>query len=78
MKFSITKNDKSTFWDEVIIGVLCLVCLAGGILLIVYKPSLGVMDQNAMVVIGVLMTIVGCMFVPGLIYRLFTNERTKK
>lgn len=75
MKFSLTQNDKSTVWDEVILGLICIVCLAVGILLIVYKPSLWIISSHTMVVTGVMIALVGVMFVPCLIYRLFTNDK---
>ncbi len=75
MKFSLTQNDKSTIWDEVILGLICVVCLAVGILLIVCKPSLWIIGSNTMVVAGVMIALVGVMFVPCLIYRLFTNDK---
>lgn len=75
MKFSITKNDKSTFWDEVILGLISIGCLAVGIILIIYRPSLWIIDSNSMVVMGTMIAIFGFMFLPCLIYRLFTNDK---
>ena len=74
MKFSIVKNDKSTFWDEVILGVIAILCLTVGVLLIIYKPNLGIIDSNSIVMIGVMIAFFGFMFVPCLIYRIFTNK----
>lgn len=70
MKFSIIKNDKSTFWDEVILGLISFGCIAIGVLLIVFKPSLGIIDSNSLVVMGAMITLWGFMFLPCLIYRL--------
>ena len=78
MKFSITKNDKSTFWDEVILGLISFGCLAIGILLIVYRPSVWIIDSNTVVVAGVMIAIFGFMFLPCLIYRLCTNDKPNK
>ncbi len=75
MKFSIVKNDKSTFWDEVVLGLISLACLTVGILLIVFKPSFWIIDSSSFVVLGVLIALLGFMFLPGLIYRLFTNDK---
>ena len=78
MKFSIIKNDKSTYWDEVILGLISFGCMAIGILLIVLKPSFFIIDSNSFVVMGVMIAILGFMFLPCLIYRLLTNDTTPK
>ncbi len=75
MKFSLTQNDKSTVMDEVILGLISVVCLAVGILLIVLKPSLWIISSTSMVVAGVMIALVGVMFVPCVIYRLMTNDK---
>ncbi|MCR4923365.1 MAG: hypothetical protein K5931_05085 [Lachnospiraceae bacterium] len=75
MKFSLIKNDKSTFWDEVIMGIMILVSLIIGALLILYKPSFWIISQGFSTLIGLLFVIYGIMFIPGLIYRLMTNDR---
>ncbi len=74
MKFSLVKNDKSTFWDEVILGLISLLCMAIGILLIVFKPSFWVIESHILIVFGVMIAFFGFMFLPCLIYRLFTND----
>lgn len=68
MKFSLTQNDKSTAMDELILGLMALVCLAIGVLLIVFRPGIWIIESNTMVVAGV-------MFVPCVIYRLLTNDK---
>lgn len=78
MKFSIIKNDTSTFWDEVILGLISFGCMAIGILLIVFKPSVWIIDSNSFVVMGAMIAILGFMFLPCLIYRLMTNDKTSK
>lgn len=75
MKFSFTENDKSTVLDEVILGLIGLVCLAIGILLMVLKPSFGIIGANITVVAGVMFLLVGVMFIPCVIYRLLNNDR---
>ena len=75
MKFSLTQNDKSTAMDELILGLISIVCLAVGILLIVLKPSVWIISSTSMVVAGVLIALVGVMFVPCVIYRLMTNDK---
>lgn len=78
MKFSLIENDKSTVWDEVILGLIILVCLAVGILLIVLKPSFWVIEESITVVTGAMLVMTGVLFLPSLIYRLFTNDKTEK
>lgn len=75
MKFSLFKNDKSTFWDEVILAAICLVCLAVGIVIIILKPSFWIIEASMTVTAGVLIATVGVMFIPALIYRLMTNDK---
>lgn len=75
MKFSLTKNDKSTVMDEVILGLISIICLVIGILLIVLKPSFWIIESNIMVVTGVMIFLLGVMFVPCVIYRLLTNDK---
>lgn len=75
MKFSLFKNDKSTFWDEVILAAICLVCLAVGIVIIILKPAFWIIEASMTVTAGVLIALVGVMFIPALIYRLMTNDK---
>ena len=77
MKFSIVKNDTSTFWDEVILGLISFGCMIAGMLLIVFKPGWWIIDSNLFVVMGVAIVIFGFMFLPCFIYRLMTNDKTK-
>ena len=78
MSFSLIKNDKSTVLDEIILALISIGCLAVGILLIVLRPEFWIIEQHITGVTGVMITIVGVMFLPCLIYRLFTNEIPKK
>lgn len=75
MKFSLIKNDKSTAMDELILFLIIAVCLTVGILLIVYKPTFWFIDSSSTTLFGVLITLLGVMYIPGLIYRLFTNDK---
>lgn len=75
MKFSLFENDKTTYWDEVILGIMVVASLAIGITLIVLKPSFWIISSATTAVFGVIITLFGVMFLPGLIYRLFTNEK---
>ena len=75
MKFSLIHNDKSTAKDELLLALFIAVWLVCGILLIAYKPEVWFIDQVASTVFGVLCLLIAFMFVPGLIYRLFTNDK---
>jgi hypothetical protein len=75
MKFSLVKNDKSTYWDEVILAVMVIASFAIGISLIVTKPSFWIITEATTTITGVFFVLFGVMFLPGLIYRLFTNDK---
>lgn len=77
MKFSLFRNDKTTFKDELVLALIVSVSLAVGILLVVTAPSVWIIQSSATKVFGALWIMAGVMFLPGLIYRLFTNK-TKK
>lgn len=80
MRFSLLKNDKSTFVDEVILGVIVMISVIIGGLLIKLHPTFWIIDKNDVIVFGVIIVIFGFMFVPALVYRLCTNDSvdTKK
>lgn len=74
MKFSLIKNDKSTYWDEVVLALIILAFVGSGIALIVVQPAFGFIEGNDTILFGVLLILIGAMFFPGLIYRLFHND----
>lgn len=74
MKSSLFRNDKTTFKDELVLALIVSVSLAVGILLVVTAPSFWIIQSSTTKVFGVLWIMVGVMFFPGLIYRLFTND----
>lgn len=78
MKFSMVENDKSTFWDEVILGLIVVLCIAVGVVLVITRPSIWIIDSTFTTVVGVLIAAVGVMFIPALIYRLLTNDKKEK
>lgn len=80
MRFSLLKNDKSTFVDEVFLGVIVMISVIIGALLIKLHPTFWIIDENDVIVFGVIIVIFGFMFVPALVYRLCTNDSvdTKK
>ncbi|MBD5547067.1 MAG: hypothetical protein HDQ97_06670 [Lachnospiraceae bacterium] len=75
MKFSLIHNDKSTAKDELFLALFIAFCLVCGILLVVYKPTFWFIGQSDSTVFGVLCLILALMFIPGLIYRLMTNDK---
>lgn len=78
MKFSLFVNDKSTIWDEVCLGIICLACLGFGAFLVIAKPSFWVIKESMFVTAGALIAAMGVMFVICLIYRLCTNDLKKE
>ena len=74
MKFSLFTNDKSTYWDEIILFLIIIISCTIGILLIIYRPTFWIIDESITVVFGVLVTMFGVMFIPGAIYRVFHND----
>lgn len=74
MKFSLFRNDKTTFKDELALALIVIISLSIGILLIVYAPTIWIIQSSTTKMFGVLWIMVGIMFLPGLIYRLFTND----
>jgi len=74
MKLSLFRNDKTTFKDELVLALIVSVSLTVGILLVVTAPSVWIIQSSTTKVFGVLWIMVGVMFFPGLIYRLFTND----
>ncbi len=75
MKFSFFKNDKSTYWDEIILVIITLAVLIGGILLVVYKPVFWIVSENISMCMGLLLILTAVMYFPGIIYRLFHNDK---
>ncbi len=78
MKFSFTKNDKSTYWDEIGLIVITLISLAIGILLIVFHPSFWIISDGFSTGAGVIVLMLAIMYTPCIIYRLFHNDKIKK
>lgn len=77
MRFSLLKNDKSTFVDEVILGVIVMISVIIGGFLIKLHPTFWIIDENDVIVFGTIIVIFGFMFIPALVYRLWTNDNAK-
>ena len=78
MKFSLFKNDTSTYWDEVILILLVLVDLLIGILLLKFKPNFWIFTESVSACFGILALVIAVMYTPCIIYRLCTNKIEKK
>ena len=78
MKLSFTENDKSTYWDEVVLTIITVLFLAAGILLVVYKPSFWIVSSSFTVGIGIACIILSFMYFPCIVYRLMHNKTDKK
>ena len=77
MKFSLFKNDKSTYWDEIILCLMIAISVLLGTMLIVFKPSIWLISKEISVVTGVMLILFGVMFILGTIYRFFDNNHKK-
>lgn len=77
MKFSLFKNDKSTYWDEIILCLMIAISVLLGTMLIVFKPSIWLISKEISVVTGVMLILFGVMFIPGTIYRFFDNNHKR-
>ena len=75
MKFNLFKNDKSTAKDELLLILFGAVCLAAGIYLVVKAPTFWLTKESMSKSFGVLWILVAVMFIPSIIYRLFTNDK---
>ena len=77
MKF-LFHNDKSTIKDELYLLVFILVCIGVGSLCCIFAPNDWIISENTIKVFGIVWILTGVMFIPALVYRLFTNDTTKK
>lgn len=77
MKNFLFQNDKSTFKDELFLGLFILACIGIGLLLVIFSPENWIISSSTFKAFGTIFIFTGVMFIPGLIYRLFSNE-TKK
>lgn len=74
MKVSFVKNNKSTYWDEIILSLITLVVLMIGILLILLRPSFWIISENISITFGVISILLGFMYLICIVYRLFENK----
>lgn len=78
MKFWLIENDKKTAKDELYLFLFIIACIGVGAILIVFSPSFWIVSSASSKAFGVLWVLAGIMFIPGLIYRLSTNEMNKR
>lgn len=77
MKFSFIKNDKSTIKDELILSSIIVVCISIGVILLVLKPEFWIVKSSNSMTFGVLLILLGLVYIPELIYRFIKNDREK-
>ena len=75
MKFHLIQNDRSTRKDELLLALLIGVWFLCGLLLVLYKPSVWILESAHTTIFGVLCILTAIMFLPVLIYRLLTNDK---
>lgn len=78
MKNFLFHNNKNTIKDEIFLLLFILVCIGAGVLMYIYAPTNWSIAESSVKVFGVLWILIGVMFVPGFIYRVWTNDTSKK
>lgn len=77
MQLNPIKNDKSTAKDELIFSIITLIVIALGVAMIIYRPTLGILDSTITLSFGIILVLLGIMYIPCIIYRLSTNDKKK-
>lgn len=73
MKF-LFRNDKSTIKDELFLLLFILVCIGAGLLFYIFAPDNWIISSSTIKVFGIVWILAGVMFIPGFVYRLFSND----
>ena len=76
MKDFLFHNDKSTFRDELFLLLFILICIGGGVLLYAFAPDNWIISISTIKAFGIVWILAGVLFIPGFIYRLFSNDRS--
>ena len=76
MKGILFHNDKSTFKDELFLLLFILICIGAGVLLYAFAPDNWIISISTIKAFGIVWILAGVMFIPGFIYRLFSNDRS--
>lgn len=78
MKF-LFHNDKSTVRDELFLLLFIVICIGAGLLFYIFAPQGWIISNSTIKAFGIVWILAGVMFIPGFIYRLFSNDTgTKK
>ena len=78
MKF-LFHNDKSTARDELFLLLFIVICIGAGLLFYIFAPQGWIISNSTIKAFGIVWILAGVMFIPGFIYRLFSNDTgTKK
>lgn len=77
MKF-LFHNDKSTIKDELFLLMFIVICIGAGVLFYIFAPNDWIISNSTIKVFGIVWILAGVMFIPGLIYRLCTNNTEAK
>lgn len=78
MKNFLFHNDKSTVKDELFLLMFIVICIGAGVLFYIFAPEGWIISNSTIKVFGIVLILVGVMFIPGFIYRLFSNDTDTK
>ena len=78
MKTFLFHNDKSTFRDELFLLLFIVICIGAGVLFYIFAPDDWIISNSTIKAFGIIWILVGVMFIPGFIYRLFSNDTDAK
>lgn len=77
MKF-LFHNNESSIKDEVFLLMFILVCIGVGLLFYIFAPNDWAFSSNTIKAFGIVWILAGVMFIPGFVYRLFSNDANAK
>lgn len=77
MKF-LFHNNESSIKDEVFLLMFILVCIGAGLLFYIFAPNDWAFFSNTIKAFGIVWILAGVMFIPGFVYRLFSNDANAK
>lgn len=78
MKDFLFHNDKSTVKDELLLLLFILICIGVGLLFYIFAPNDWVISNSTIKIFGIVWILAGAMFIPGFVYRLFSNNTNAK
>ena len=77
MKF-LFHNDKSAVRDEMFLFLFIVICIGAGLLFYIFAPEGWFISNSTIKAFGIVWILAGVMFIPGFIYRLFSNDSGAK